>query len=70
MKMCEVLTKKELDKMTDKELVNYLSKIPCNIFPKGNSKFKCNKHNRILPYLDIVAGCYFCIMDEAFQKAP
>lgn len=55
---------KELEVMNKNELRNYLSRIPLNKFPKGNSKFICKKHGNILSYADIVTGCYFCIMDE------
>ena len=62
------MNKTAIDKLSEDELREYLSKLPIDQIPKGNSRFKCKKHNRILPYGDIVSGCYFCIMDEANQK--
>jgi len=59
------VNKEKLNKLSESELREHLRHIPLNKFPKGNSRFKCDKHNIILSYCDIVSGCYSCIMDEA-----
>lgn len=57
----------DLDKLTKKQLQKHLNKITNDKFPKGNSKFKCEKHNKILEYLEIVSGCSWCIYDDAYD---
>ena len=59
------LTMKRLNDMTREKLRDYLSNLTIDKIPLGNSRFKCEKHDRVLPYTDIVSGCWFCIEDEA-----
>ena len=56
---------KKLNDMTQEELKEYLSDLTIDKIPLGDSKFKCEKHDRILSYADIIAGCWFCIEEQA-----
>lgn len=60
--------KKELDKLTEDELRAYLNTLTIDKIPKGNSRFRCKKHNKILSYGDVVSGCFFCIMKKADEE--
>ncbi len=62
------MDKKNLDKLNESELRGYLNNLTIDKIPKGDSRFKCKKHNRVLSYADVVSRCYFCIMDEANKE--
>ncbi len=64
-KEAESERKRKLNKLSEDDLRKYLTNLQIDKIPKGNSRFRCKKHKNILSYVDIVSGCYSCIMDDA-----